>query len=142
MSRSMAEVVVLVLASKRLTRLVTTDWLGEWLLIRPAKKWAYDREGAVDVHLLPELLEDGSVVDPTRGFWRTKAVSGLDCDWCVGVWAAAFVSLPLPARLDRLRRPLLTALAVAQGVGMLAQLEHVAASKIDEAMYVMEDDPT
>lgn len=140
MSKSLAQSVVLVLAAKRLTRLVTTDWLGEWVVVRPAKKWAYDREGPVDVHMEMVPLEDGTVVDPTKGFWRTKTVSGLDCEWCVGVWAAALVSLPMPRPIDRIRQPLLVLLAVAQGVGMLGQLEALGAEVLEESLYELEDE--
>ncbi len=136
----LVEGLVLVLAAKRVTRLVTTDWIGEWAVVRPAKKWAYDREGSVDVHLEPVILPDGQLVDPTKRFLRTKAVSGLDCEWCVGVWAAALVAVPLPARLDRIRQPLLTVLAISQGVGMLGQLESLGAHHLEEFLYEMEDD--
>lgn len=141
MSRSVVQITVLVLASKRLTRLVTTDWLGEWALVRPAKKWAYDREGAVDVHLETVITEEGQLVDPTKGFWRTKLISGLDCQWCVGFWTSALVIAPLPSRLDRARASLLTVLAVSQAVGMLAELEKIKIASVDETLYIeLEDD--
>lgn len=135
-----AEGVVLVLAAKRLTRLVTTDWIGEWAIVRPARKWAFDREGPVDVHMAQVMLEDGTLVDPTKGFWRTKTVSGLDCEWCVGVWAAALVVLPLPRAIDAWRKPLLNVLAVSQGVGMLAQAEAAVAESFNEVVYELEDE--
>jgi hypothetical protein len=112
---------VLGLAAKRLTRLVTTDWIGEWLLVRPAKKWARKHDGLMNVHQLTVIQADGTVIDPTKGYWRTKLTSGLDCDWCVGVWAAALAVLPLPRFLDVVRQPLLKTLAVSQLAGMLSE---------------------
>lgn len=141
-SLRLVEGLTFALAAKRLTRLITTDWIGEWLVVRPAKKWAYDREGLVDIHMGTVLVEDGILVDPTKGFWRTKLTSGLDCDWCVGVWAAAAATLPLPRRLAAVRTPLLTVLAVSQVVGMLSQLEALGAASLEEALHEMEDDPS
>ena len=138
MPKTLADIVVLTLAAKRVTRLVTTDWIGEWLLVRPAKKWAYDREGEVDVHM--ETVDvDGKLTDPTKGFWRTKAVSGMDCDWCVGVWVGTLLTVPLPKPLASLRQLLLPGLAVSQLVGMLAQVEHQLADRVEHSMHTVED---
>lgn len=51
----------------RLTRLVTTDDLGLWLIRYPAYQWSNER-------------------DPDAQTWRAKLVSGLDCPFCVGTW--------------------------------------------------------
>jgi len=51
----------------RLTRLVVTDDLGNWMVKWPAYNWARAK-------------------DPEATGWQTKAVSGLDCGWCVGTW--------------------------------------------------------
>jgi hypothetical protein len=128
----LAEGLTLALAAKRLTRLVTTDWIGEWLLVRPLKNWSLRHDGPIDVHMETVRQMDGTVIDLTKGAWRTKATSGLDCDWCVGVWAAAIVALPMPRAINAVRQPLLKVLAVSQLVGMLAEREAAAATSRDD----------
>jgi hypothetical protein len=50
-------VLVLVLATCRLTRFFTTDWLGEWLVCIPARRWANSHD---QLFLrAPQLLEVG-----------------------------------------------------------------------------------
>lgn len=88
-----ATLVVLVLATLRATRFVTTDWLGEWTIVRPLKRWAIlgdHREGRGPV--------EGSdhEVDLHEGGWRSKLVSGLDCPFCVGFWIGALMLAVLP----------------------------------------------
>lgn len=78
------------LATLRLTRLVTTDWLGEWLIARPLKAWAAKYEGpAINTHRLyiPEELGEVDPYDPHDPFsWQAKLVTVLDCPFCVGYW--------------------------------------------------------
>ena len=62
---------VAVLATLRLTRLSTTDSLGEWLVREPAQRWAYSKGGM-----------EGR---------RWKLVSGLECPYCIGFWAGVLV---------------------------------------------------
>lgn len=69
------------LAAARLSRFVTTDDLGQWLIKDPidAKMDDYqerETEQATD--------EDRDMIEP----WWWKYRSGLDCPWCVGYWAA------------------------------------------------------
>jgi hypothetical protein len=54
-------------ATMRLTRLIVTDDLGGWTVKWPAYRWAQR-------------------VDPNGETWKGKAVSGLDCPFCVGTW--------------------------------------------------------
>ncbi len=64
------DISLVALATARLTRFVTTDSLGEWLIRKPAYRWAkYDPEYA-----------------PEEGNRRQEIVSGLDCPYCVGTW--------------------------------------------------------
>ena len=101
-------IIPLALAAARLTRLVTTDDLGEWLIHEPAFDWAHRHEasrrqalGAVVARLRgqtggmskdaerlyekykADLQED----DPIT--WQAKLVSGLECPYCVGFWLGA-----------------------------------------------------
>lgn len=69
------------LAAARLSRLVTTDDLGQWLIKDPIDQAMSDyqereAERATD--------EDRDMIEP----WWWKYRSGLDCPWCVGYWAA------------------------------------------------------
>lgn len=69
-------------AATRLTRFIVTEDLGGWWVREPARRWA-----------------DGSPWPaPT---WRHKAVSGLECPFCVGTWlhiGGQAVNLLLPGR--------------------------------------------
>ena len=105
---------IALLAALRLTRLVTTDWLGEWTIVQPLKAWARKHDGEVDVHS-PDAQDVGV------NLWRTKAVSGLDCPFCVSFWltlgtlAVSRLNLPQPAA--QLRDLVLKALAGSYIVG-------------------------
>lgn len=74
MTLFLLDVLLLTLATMRLTRLVTTDSLGQWWLYGPAYKRAY-----------------GHGSPPG---WA-KYVEGLTCPFCVGFWigCAALISL-------------------------------------------------
>lgn len=107
------------LATLRLTRLATTDWLGEWLFVRPAKVWAGQREVAeihrrIDVEIAGKdrttttwVNSNGEKVSPAdfvmEGYdendpwtWEGKLVKGLDCPFCVGFWIGLAVLALLP----------------------------------------------
>lgn len=94
-----SDLILLLGATARMTRFLTTDTLGEWLIARPARAWANRAEkyaahlGPVD----PILLEED--VDTEAGP-RSKAVSGLDCPYCCGAWVsfAALASYLLARR--------------------------------------------
>lgn len=93
-------------ATLRLSRLVTTDTLGDWLIVQPALRWSnraeYARRSAMrevideditrndeEIQLMAEWemrLEDG---DPIT--WQARLVSGLGCPFCVGFWLGLLV---------------------------------------------------
>jgi hypothetical protein len=66
------------LATLRLTRLVTTDSIGQWWLYSPLYKRAYGRPSVT--------------TKPRR--WA-KYVEGLQCPFCVGFWIGCLVLLSL-----------------------------------------------
>ena len=68
--RDFLDILILVLADLRLTRLVTTDDLGYWLLREPLERWA---------DFYPDEGEEPSGL-------KSKIVSGLACPFCVGFW--------------------------------------------------------
>lgn len=87
------------LATARLSRFLTTDKLGDWLIVRPAQEWAIRHEGAPTPE--PEFVTregvtltnpnyPGQAVDEENG-WRSKLVAGLECPFCVGFWLGAGV---------------------------------------------------
>lgn len=59
-------------ATMRLTRAVTTDDVGFWFVRYPAYEWAQAHE-------------------PQADGWRAKVTSGLDCPHCVGYWVGVGV---------------------------------------------------
>jgi hypothetical protein len=90
---SASDLILAVGATLRLTRFITQDWLGEWAIDAPARKWA-------NKHDLGHPFPDA--VDHEQG-WRSKLVKGLDCPFCVGFWLGvlvlgAFVLTPRPLR--------------------------------------------
>lgn len=88
----MTSPLVLIAASARLTRLITTDDLGQWWVQDPidraAQRW-YDRQviRAREARGLVTIDwddEDEEVPQP----WWWKYRSGLDCPFCIGFWIA------------------------------------------------------
>lgn len=89
-------------ATLRLTRFVTTDTLGQWVLRGVAERWASRRENARRTAMLEVLGDlpphvDGSTSEVVRRWetqlsedepvsWQGRLVSGLACPFCVGFW--------------------------------------------------------
>jgi len=67
MALTTRDTILVVGSTMRLTRLVVTDDLGNWMVKWPAYRWA-------------------SRVDPNGQHWQGKTVLGLDCPFCVGTW--------------------------------------------------------
>lgn len=94
--------VLMPLAAMRLSRFITSDKLGDWLIVRPAQEWAIRHEGGeIDPDLAVLVQHEGEtdyefeerlrghlVPDEENG-WRSKLVSGLECPFCAGFWAGA-----------------------------------------------------
>lgn len=88
------------LATARLSRFLTTDKLGDWLIVRPAKAWAIRHEGEGlevveyaenrDGEEDPSKFERTGEPDEDNG-WRSKLVAGLECPFCIGFWLGAGV---------------------------------------------------
>lgn len=87
---------LVLLASARATRFITSDTLGEWTLVAPAKKWAHRYESTADMQGQVEDAELYGAAIPTpepRNGWRSKLTYGLDCPFCVGFWIGAVILL-------------------------------------------------
>ena len=74
-----SEILVLGLATARLTRLMTSDHIGEWFLVGPFRKHALEAETAA--------IRAGAESSPNYpASWQMKVIHGLDCPFCVGFW--------------------------------------------------------
>ena len=119
-----ARIALAALAALRLTRLVTSDKLGEWTMVGPAKRWAwrYDRPAGLSdaaAKLDPnnyDYAEESATTPLASWGWRSKLVSGLDCPFCVGFWIGGVVLL---AEIATRRVPVLRGLW-SFAAGMLA----------------------
>lgn len=75
---------VTTLAAARLTRFVTKDTLGGWLIREPiARAMQNYAQSAAERH-----QREGKPGHPTQPWWWKYEV-GLHCKWCVGFWLAA-----------------------------------------------------
>jgi len=98
---------LLLLATARATRFVTSDFLGEWTVVRPAKRWAHDAEtprprtpdptqprppGILTREQEWARIREEDDPNPDNG-WRSKLVKGLDCPFCVGFWIGGVILL-------------------------------------------------
>lgn len=73
-------------AVARLTRFVTVDQLGDWLIVRPVKNWAHDHEGYE-----PEQWDEATQRWTNPIGWRRKVAEGLECPHCLSMWLSAGV---------------------------------------------------
>lgn len=146
------------LATLRLTRFVTTDTLGEWWLVGPARRWAgrYEsqeirrRQNAERSEMrrkehagirVTYASQDGQTsVSPeefvTQNYdendpwtWQAKLVKGLDCPFCVGFWIGVAVLLSLT--LVRAVPPLLPLWRIVVGTFALNYVVGHISSRID-----------
>ena len=98
------------LATARLSRFVTSDKLGDWIIVLPAKAWAVRHEGegievieyvtTLDGGQTPSKYERTGEPHEDHG-WRSKLVAGLECPFCVGFWIGAGVLAADAALPDR-----------------------------------------
>lgn len=142
---SATRVALLGLATARLTRFITSDWLGEWVLVGPAKRWAAghtrDRlrelrpeisDRAIDELGVDDLVKTGATDDRVASK-AARLVKGLECPFCVGFWLGGAVLVGDALLGPTSKAPLPLRLAWKLGIGALA-LNYVVAhisSKID-----------
>ena len=121
--------VLVILGTLRLTRFVTTDWLGHWWIVRPARAWALrareDYRAADD----PDMV--WAELDPTYEVGRVRLVKGLDCPFCVGFWIGAVVLASMMI-VTRLVPPLLPLWRFALGTLALNYLVGHVSSRIED----------
>ncbi len=121
-------------AALRVTRFATTDVLGGWGLVDPAKRWA-SRNDPAPADGVPHPF--GYLAPPQA--WRHRLVSALDCPFCVGTQATIVIGAALALtsrRTGRLSRtsPLGRALrAACATLGAAYVVGHVS-HRIDSAV--------
>lgn len=102
--QNLARLGMILLATARATRFFTSDWLGEWTVAGPAKRWAdqyeeadrkaeWEAKRAAHNGPYPPYSQWGSDLDGQPRTWRGKLVKGLDCPFCVGFWIGGVILL-------------------------------------------------
>lgn len=105
------------LAALRVTRFITSDWLGEWALVGKARAWAEpheedarralyeERRAEIAPQPMPPYAHWAPSDDDGPRSWQAKLVKGLDCPFCVGFWitGAAVLGAALANRGPRRR---------------------------------------
>lgn len=95
-------------AALRVTRFATTDVLGGWVLADPLKRWAEKHEpGQHFGYLAPASAP------------RHRAVSALDCPFCVGTQATIVIGAALALTSSPSRRRSLLGRALRAGAATL-----------------------
>lgn len=101
----MRDLLLILLTTLRLTRFITTDSLGGWLIADPAHRWADDHEASLRLarertiwkmrkehpEMPPAAAErltrlESTLEDDEPISWQARLVSGLECPYCVGFW--------------------------------------------------------
>lgn len=101
MSR-VVDVVLIVLAAARLTRLFTEDHLGRWYFRDPIEAWGDRHEVALIEQATKALQENPEAAgilaemvqeyDESRPWaWQKRLSDGASCRWCVGFWLGGLV---------------------------------------------------
>ncbi|AWY06729.1 hypothetical protein HOT47_gp20 [Microbacterium phage Quhwah] len=114
--QNLARLGMIVLATARATRFITSDFLGEWTLVAPAKRWSapYENEAILrsqsewqerdDENTSYDLYDGTLTTDWLRGWhaWyevagplskQARLTKGLDCPFCVGFWIGGVILL-------------------------------------------------
>lgn len=105
-----APVLLLALATHRLTRLVTTD-----TITAPA------RERIQDAAEARWAARTGHPISAEH--WGSRIAYALSCAWCSSMWVAAGLVAVMTAAGHPPAHPVLTALAASSVTGLLAALE-------------------
>lgn len=97
----LTDLALLASATLRLSRFVTTDSLGDWYIVQPAKEWAESPEVLARGRLIAQLRQSGQSAEyaqweaenhPDPLTWQGRLVSGLECPFCVGFWIGGGVA--------------------------------------------------
>lgn len=118
---------VTTLAAARLTRFVTKDTLGGWLIREPiARAMQNYARAAVDKH-----TREGRPGHPTQPWWW-KYETGLHCKWCVGFWLAAGTLITEKATRGTCARPIIRTIGGALALNYVTAHLETLSEKIEE----------
>lgn len=118
---------VTTLAAARLTRFVTRDTLGGWLIREPiARAMQNYAQSALNRH-----QREGRPGHPTQPWWWKYEV-GLHCRWCVGFWLAAGTLITEKATRGTCARPLVATLGGALALNYVTAHLETLSEKLEE----------
>lgn len=118
---------VTTLAAARLTRFVTRDTLGGWLIREPIARAMQNYAQAA----LTKHQREGRPGHPTQPWWWKYEV-GLHCKWCVGFWLAAGTLITEKATRNTCARPLVRTLGGALALNYVTAHLETLSEKIEE----------
>lgn len=118
---------VTTLAAARLTRFVTKDTLGGWLIREPiARAMQNYARAAADKH-----TREGRPGHPAPPWWWKYEV-GLHCKWCVGFWLAAGTLITEKATRGTCARPIIRTIGGALALNYVTAHLETLSEKIEE----------
>lgn len=118
---------VTTLAAARLTRLVTKDTLGGWLIREPiARAMQNYAQQTAQIH-----QREGKPGHPTQPWWWKYEV-GLHCKWCVGFWICAATITAEKATRGTCVRPTIRTLGGALALNYVTAHLETLSEKLEE----------
>lgn len=118
---------VTTLAAARLTRFVTRDTLGGWLIREPIARVMQNYTQAA----LTKHQREGRPGHPTPPWWW-KYETGLHCKWCVGFWLCAATLAAEKATRGTCARPIVRTLGGALALNYVTAHLETLSEKLEE----------
>lgn len=118
---------VTTLAAARLTRFITKDTLGGWLIREPIARAMQNYACAA----AGKHTREGRPGHPTPPWWW-KYETGLHCKWCVGFWLAAGTLITEKATRGTCARPVIRTLGGALALNYVTAHLETLSEKIEE----------
>lgn len=118
---------VTTLAAARLTRFITKDTLGGWLIREPiARAMQNYAQQTAQRH-----QAEGRPGHPTPPWWW-KYETGIHCKWCVGFWLAAGTLITEKATRGTCARPIIRTIGGALALNYVTAHLETLSEKIEE----------
>nr|DAS09089.1 MAG TPA: Protein of unknown function (DUF1360) [Caudoviricetes sp.] len=118
---------VTTLAAARLTRFVTRDTLGGWLIREPIARAMQNYAQAA----LTKHQREGRPGHPQQPWWWKYEV-GLHCKWCVGFWLCAATITAEKATRGTCARPIVATLGGALALNYVTAHLETLSEKLEE----------
>lgn len=115
------------LAAARLTRFVTKDTLGGWLIREPIARAMQNYAQAA----LTKHQREGRPGHPPQPWWW-KYETGLHCKWCVGFWLCVGTLAAEKATRGTCARPLVATLGGALALNYVTAHLETMSEKLEE----------